>query len=84
MKGYARQYAIDKHSDQRYGELPYSVHLDAVASIASKYDEVAAVVAYLHDVVEDTGTTLRDVEKEFGSWVADGIDTRYKDKSCNA
>ena len=66
----ARRYAIEAHGDQKYGEHPYSVHLDEVAKIASKYGEQAKVVAYLHDVVEDTDKTEKDIEKLFGSLVA--------------
>lgn len=70
MKIYAREFAIEKHGNQKYGEYPYSVHLDAVAAIASEYGESAKVVAYLHDVVEDTDTTIEEIEREFGALVA--------------
>ncbi len=66
----AREFAILHHGDQRYGAHSYSVHLDAVASIASKYGERAEVIAYLHDVVEDTQVNIAEIEKEFGSLVA--------------
>jgi len=44
----------------------YVVHLDAVAEIVQQYGEPAVVIAYLHDVVEDTSVSLLDIEKEFG------------------
>jgi len=53
-----------------YGAHPYSVHLDAVASIAKKYGETAEAVAYLHDVVEDTEITHEEIEKQFGSLIS--------------
>jgi guanosine-3',5'-bis(diphosphate) 3'-pyrophosphohydrolase len=70
MKEKARLYAIAAHREQRYGERPYSFHLDAVAALAEPYGEDAAVVAYLHDTVEDTDVTLADIEANFGSKVA--------------
>ncbi len=69
----AREFSILHHGDQRYGVHPYSVHLDAVASIASAYGESAEVVAYLHDVVEDTQVSTADIETIFGSLVADCV-----------
>jgi guanosine-3',5'-bis(diphosphate) 3'-pyrophosphohydrolase len=70
MKIKARQFAIAAHGDQMYGTHPYSLHLDAVASIAKTYGEIAEAVAYLHDVVEDTEVTLQEVENNFGLLVA--------------
>lgn len=70
MKEKARSYAIKAHGDQKYGEYPYSAHLDEVAKISAEYGVQAEVVAYLHDVVEDTDRTEEDVEREFGSLVA--------------
>lgn len=66
----ARLYAVAAHGDQRYGDRPYSFHLDAVAALAEPYGEEAVVVAYLHDVAEDTDVTLANIEAEFGSRVA--------------
>ncbi|OZG70149.1 hypothetical protein BTA51_27660 [Hahella sp. CCB-MM4] len=66
----AREFAIRCHGEQQYGAFPYSVHLDQVAKYASQYGDTATVVAYLHDVVEDTDTTLDEIEMEFGSLVS--------------
>ena len=65
----ARKFAINAHGDQKYGELPYHVHLDAVAEIASEYGETVQIIAYLHDVAEDTSVQLQDIEREFGKFV---------------
>lgn len=70
MNTKARDFAIAAHKNQMYGVHPYSYHLDAVASIVRKYGEAAEVVAYLHDVVEDTDVSLDEIEKQFGSLVA--------------
>lgn len=83
MKHYARQYAIDKHGSQQYGAQPYAVHLDAVAVIASEYGEVAEVVAYLHDVVEDTDATAEELETKFGSLVADCVNILTDEPGIN-
>lgn len=73
MKDKARAFAIERHGDQKYGEHPYSVHLDEVADIASVFGQDAITVAYLHDVVEDTHTTLDEIESEFGPLIRDYV-----------
>ncbi|MCA9689830.1 MAG: HD domain-containing protein [Nannocystaceae bacterium] len=65
----ARAFAIAAHGDQRYGARPYATHLDAVAALVDG-DEALQVIAYLHDVVEDTAVTLAEVEARFGADVA--------------
>ena len=48
---------------------PYILHPLAVARIVSKemgLDSVSIIGALLHDVVEDTEFTTKDIEKEFG------------------
>jgi (p)ppGpp synthase/HD superfamily hydrolase len=69
----ARAFALAAHGDQRYGDQPYAVHLDAVAELARPYGEDARVVAYLHDVVEDTAVPLEAVRAEFGDLAADCV-----------
>lgn len=66
----ARAFAIDAHGDQRYGDQPYSVHMDAVAGLLESYGEDAQTIGYLHDVVEDTSVTVNRVREEFGELVA--------------
>lgn len=70
----ARAFAIAAHGDQKYGELPYVHHLDQVAALAAPHGSEAQTVAYLHDVVEDTGTSLADIEARFGAHVAACVD----------
>ena len=69
----ARSFAIDAHGEQKYGTHPYHVHLDAVAELAREYGDTALVVAYLHDVVEDTPVPLSTIEERFGKLVADCV-----------
>jgi (p)ppGpp synthase/HD superfamily hydrolase len=66
----ARVFAVAAHGEQRYGDQPYSVHLDAVAATLAPFGEEAQVVGYLHDVVEDTAVSLETIRAEFGERVA--------------
>ena len=70
MRQQARAFAIAAHAEQKYGDRPYSFHLDAVAALAGPYGEEAVVVAYLHDTAEDTPTTIEEIESKFGPRVA--------------
>ena len=47
-------------------------HLKSVAQIVSSVteDEKMIAAAWLHDIVEDTGVTIDDVERRFGAQVA--------------
>jgi guanosine-3',5'-bis(diphosphate) 3'-pyrophosphohydrolase len=66
----ARMFAVTAHDDQRYGDQPYVVHLDAVAGLLAPFGEVNQIIGYLHDVVEDTTVPLDAVRREFGDQVA--------------
>lgn len=64
------------HKDQvRKGSVPYPyiTHLFAVAMIVSDYtsDEDTIVAALLHDTLEDTDYTPRELEDDFGVHVRD-------------
>lgn len=69
----SRQFALQAHGDQRYGKHPYSYHLDAVAEILQPYGEVAQVIGYLHDVVEDTAVELEQIAAEFNEFIANAV-----------
>jgi guanosine-3',5'-bis(diphosphate) 3'-pyrophosphohydrolase len=62
----ARTFALRAHAEQRYGDQPYSVHLDAVAELLEPYGPLAQAIGYLHDVVEDTSISGEEIQKEFG------------------
>jgi len=70
----ARNFAIEVHGDQKYGNHPYVFHLDAVANIVINYGEIAMIIAYLHDVLEDTVTTKATIENKFGKFVANCVE----------
>ncbi|WP_150138875.1 HD domain-containing protein [Candidatus Enterovibrio escicola] len=69
----ARKFALQAHEGQRYGSKPYSVHLEAVSKLTVPYGENAQIIAYLHDVVEDTSVTLDDVAHRFGQHISDCV-----------
>lgn len=78
----AREFAIKAHGDQKYGFYSYSYHLDAVVKMVFEqgHDHLskeqlqnAVVLAYLHDTVEDTETTLEDIREHFGSFISDCV-----------
>ena len=49
--------------------------------VAKKVEGKAKVVAFLHDIVEDTPTTVEDIEHMFGIRIAEAVDllTRKKE-----
>ena len=70
-------YAVDCHSGQfRKSGEPYIVHPIQVAGILAKLklDAVTVACGFLHDVVEDTGASLDDLEREFGPDVRTIVD----------
>ena len=68
----ARDFAIEAHGDQPYGDKPYVEHLSAVVRTLEDFDAGVSclVAAWLHDVVEDTAVTIEQVRSEFGEEVA--------------
>ena len=71
----ARKFAIRAHGDQKYGKEPYVVHLDQVVELCKPYPlKNLDIVAYLHDVMEDTSTTEEEIASNFGIWVAECVE----------
>ncbi|MBO5605969.1 MAG: bifunctional (p)ppGpp synthetase/guanosine-3',5'-bis(diphosphate) 3'-pyrophosphohydrolase [Acidaminococcaceae bacterium] len=73
----AYEFAAKMHADQkrRSGE-PYIIHPTQVANILAqmKMDEETLAAAFLHDVVEDTDTSLQELKEMFGAKVAMLVD----------
>ncbi len=74
----AYEIAVEAHSKQRRksGE-PYILHPIEVARICSEeigLGPTAIVAALLHDVVEDTDVTLKDIREQFGEKIANIVD----------
>ena len=68
----AREFATQAHGEQMYGDEPYMTHVEDVASGFT--DPHLQRIAYLHDVVEDTGIGLDEIHERFGSDVGSAID----------
>ena len=69
----ALDYSIEAHKEQfRKSGEPYIVHPILVAAITAAItnDETMVMAALLHDVVEDTPTTIEEIETLFGKDVA--------------
>ncbi|RQW62242.1 HD domain-containing protein [Vibrio viridaestus] len=69
----AREFAIKHHGDQRYGEKPYSYHLEQVVELLQPYGKEAQIIGYLHDVVEDTPATVEMIESLFDTKIAQAV-----------
>ncbi len=83
----ALEFAARKHRDQRRkgeGAAPYINHPIAVAAVVAGVggvdDPVTLAAAVLHDTVEDTETTLEELEAEFGAEVREVVDEVTDDK----
>ena len=84
----AVNFAAKKHKDQRRKDAsatPYISHPVGVATILSQEagieDLVLLQAALLHDTVEDTETTLEEIEENFGREVRDIVNEVTDDKS---
>ena len=67
-----RDFALLAHGTQKYGELPYIVHLDDVAEVADRFELHYAIqiAAYLHDILEDTKVEFSSIRAVFGLEIA--------------
>ena len=70
----AKMFAEVAHGQQKYGDGLHMDHVEDVASLvrpfAPIWGENAEIIAYLHDVVEDTAVTIDDIDKNFGQFIA--------------
>jgi (p)ppGpp synthase/HD superfamily hydrolase len=88
-------FATRQHSGQTYGGQNPGEQVEYVSHIGNVFMEVcwalqtdtsanldlALQCAVLHDTVEDTGATHTDLERQFGTAVADGVMALSKDPS---
>jgi len=74
MIPFAKRFSTAAHTGQtrKYTNEPYVTHPVAVADILASVtdDEHVIAAGLLHDVVEDTSTTLDEVKRNFGSQVS--------------
>ncbi|RKQ33186.1 HD domain-containing protein [Oceanobacillus halophilus] len=85
MKNKALMFATKAHEGQtrKNSDTPYITHPIRVAKrleMESYSDELISA-GYLHDVVEDTPYNIADIEKEFGTRVANIVAAHTEDKS---
>jgi (p)ppGpp synthase/HD superfamily hydrolase len=77
-------FAVDKHAGmvRKGADVPYIVHPLEAVSIAAGItgDPEILAAAALHDVVEDTPTTMAEIESEFGRRIAELIAADNEDK----
>lgn len=75
-------FAKDKHRNQKYGNEPYHKHLEAVVTRLKGIgitDEDVLCAAWLHDTIEDTGTTFDEIYQRFGRNTAVMVSSLSKD-----
>jgi len=75
QKAYVFSAAAHAGQTRRSGE-PYLSHPLEVANILAemRMDEAAIAAGLLHDTVEDTGTSIEEIDAQFGEEVADIVD----------
>lgn len=74
----AALFAGDKHKRQKYGEGEFIQHPAEVSKVLQsafnlelgENQRILVIAAWLHDVLEDTDTTMETLVKEFGEEVA--------------
>jgi (p)ppGpp synthase/HD superfamily hydrolase len=57
------------HQERKGTDFPYSVHPIRVVAILDQFgcDEDVVVAGFLHDTIEDTAVTAKQIERKFGS-----------------
>lgn len=86
----AKEFAITAHGNQKYGDQPYIVHLEAVNKIITKFNlDYLLVASWLHDIIEDTDTTKETIENKFGKevfnlvWAVSGEGKNRKERNAS-
>jgi guanosine-3',5'-bis(diphosphate) 3'-pyrophosphohydrolase len=81
----ALKIATEAHKNQLYNKEPYIEHPKRVAERIKLMtnDNLAPIVAILHDVIEDTQVTFEDIQIEFGEEVAQDVSALTRGKNEN-
>ncbi len=78
----AFHFCLEAHKESlRASGEPYYTHPVEVARIVARdiaLDDISVAAALLHDVIEDTEFTLQDIQAEFGSTIAEIVDSVTK------
>ncbi|MDH4120554.1 MAG: HD domain-containing protein [Deltaproteobacteria bacterium] len=64
------------HGQMRKSGLPAIIHPYRVALLASDagLDVEGVIIALLHDIIEDTDLTKKEISQFYGTWLADAVD----------
>ena len=75
----ARRIACMMHFGQldKVGE-PYILHVQRVAESEYLIDDIDRIIAWFHDIVEDTAMSLVQIERSFGAEIAHCVDNVTK------
>lgn len=80
----AIKFATEKHTQQfrKRENTPYILHPLEAAAVAAELtkDEDVLIAAVLHDTVEDTDTTVEEIQQRFGHRVAELVASETEDK----
>lgn len=62
-------FAKERHAGQmrKFSDDPYFLHPVRVGLLLRDFDDEVIIAGLLHDVLEDTETTVRELEEQFGS-----------------
>lgn len=82
----ARNLALEKHKNQKYGKYSYEIHLTNVVSTLLHFgysfnDDILIMSAWLHDIIEDTEIDKVILYRYFGEEVRNIVElvSNYKD-----
>jgi len=90
----AEEFAMTAHGEQQYGDSPCHHHLASVVEVLRRFghdDPEVIDAAWLHDTIEATDVTRRQIARRFGERVAeivwavtneDGADPRERRESA--
>ena len=80
-------FAVKAHDGMRRkkSELPYILHpMEAAVIVGSMTDNQELIAAAaLHDVVEDAGITIQEIEEKFGKRVRELVESETEDKRAD-
>jgi len=87
----AEHFAKLQHANQKYGDEPYDVHLDAVVAVVKEFSSEGHIIdgAWLHDVIEDTDCTYFELTRRFGTptanivWGCTGVGKNRKARQAS-
>lgn len=70
----AKKFALKAHEGDKYGDYPYSKHLNDVYNILvtfGVFEQLVLALAWTHDTIEDTMVVYEDVSDALGDRLAD-------------